>query len=183
MGRSRVSACFSSDAASDSVSGFPSDFSVTAESGVVVSFPIDDALDALEAVELSRPDGFEDGVIALFLDGDRLPIAAVAIDGAPSDDLGAVGDLLRNAAMSAPHVRGVVLGIVRSVPSDVGAGGSEKGRPRLWLDTAEVVSWLALAEQLGEVDVTLTEVVVVEPGGWFALSDGQIPESGGRCDE
>lgn len=183
MGRPPTPVCLNSDAVFDSVRTVPSKPMVSAESGVVVSFPIANALDALDAIQLSRPDRFDNGVIALLLDGDRLPMAALAIDGAPSDDLGPVGDLLRNAAAGAPVVRAVILGIVRPASSDVGTRGHENGQRRLWLDTAELVSWFALSEQLAEVDVTLTEVVVVEPDGWFALSEGQVPDSSGSDDE
>jgi hypothetical protein len=144
--------------------------------GVVVSFAIDSAADALDAIELSRPETFQSGVIALLLDANRVPIVALAVDGAPSDDLDPLADLLCAACQNAPQVWGVVLGIVRGAASDsLGPLRSSTAR-RLWLDTSEVVSWLDLGERLGRVDVELTEVVVLEPEGWFALSESRVPD-------
>ncbi len=165
MGRSRTTAIASSIL----------DPGTHERSGIAVSFTIDSAADALDAIELSRPETFQSGVIALLLDPGRVPIVALAVDGAPSDDLAPLADLLCAACENAPRVRGVVLGVVRDTASDsLGPLRASTAR-RLWLDTAEVLSWLDLGERLGFVGVELTEVVVLEPDGWFALSDSRVP--------
>jgi hypothetical protein len=145
-------------------------------SEVVLSFAIDSAADALDAIELSRPETFERGVIALLLDAGRVPIVALAVDGAPSDDMDPLAELLCAACQNAPRVRGIVLGIVRAAASDSLGPLRASAARRLWLDTAEVVSWLDLGERLGGVGVELTEVVVLEPDGWFALSESRVPD-------
>ena len=50
-------------------------------------WPIHDPFDAVDALDLSRPEGFESGVLVLFLDENREPTVVLAVHNAPAAEL------------------------------------------------------------------------------------------------
>ena len=80
--------------------------------------PLRTADDACEAIDLSRPAAFSEGLLVLLLDGTARPYLAVAVDDAPDDDIDQVATLLLGARELGHPIGGVVLGVYRQERTD-----------------------------------------------------------------
>ena len=125
--------------------------------------PLRNADDACDALDLSRPDGFGDGVVLLLLDASVRPYLAIAIDQAPPDQIDHLAALLGGARDLGHPIAGVVLGVFRPTRT-VGSAGSS-----MTIDGLQLAAWISLSRLLNELAITLVDVLVLEPGCWMSL--------------
>lgn len=125
--------------------------------------PLRNADDACDALDLSRPDGFGDGVVLLLLDASVRPYLAIAVDQAPPDQIDHLAALLGGARDLGHPIAGVVLGVFRPTRC-VGSTDLE-----LSVDGAELAAWVSLSRLLHGLAITLVDVLVFEPGRWMSL--------------
>jgi hypothetical protein len=133
------------------------------------------AEDACDALDLGRPDAFDDGLLVLLLDAEARPWLAVAAEHAPRDDIEAIAALLTCARDLGRPVAGVVLGIYRATRT-VGSAAV-----KMTIDGSQLAAWVSLSRLLQEADITLVDVLVFEPGRWMsfvAATSGETYPSG-----
>jgi hypothetical protein len=141
-------------------------------------FVIGTVIDALEAVELSRPDDFDSGIVAVLLDAERRPLVAVAIDGAPSNDLHRIAELLTSTPQD--RLAAIAFGIVRSENSAPTGQDDAGARFVQRIDDGDLVSWAEAARTCSNAGVEVVDVLVLEPGGWFAVSEARGSDVSGK---
>ena len=150
----------------------PSSFGTPTRPGanVHMHFPVLDAIDAFDAVEISRPEDFSEGVVAVLLDSGRIPLVAIAFEHAPSDELDRVAQYLADSATGL-RFEHVLLGIVRNKPSAPLALNNPAALQ--WIEQTELQAWDGASKVLATAGITLVDIVVVEPNGWFAVSESR----------
>jgi hypothetical protein len=133
-------------------------------------------VDALDALDLIRPGGFDCGVLVVLLDLHRRPIAGIAVDHAPSDELCAVAESIvrsvtgANGQVDPPpvwSVGSVVFGLVRETDTDPLL--AEKGG--LWLTSAELSAWRECQLLFAAHGIDATDLLVLEPSGWGSFRE------------
>ena len=119
--------------------------------------------DAFDAIDLSRPETFDDGVIVLLLDRTARPILAIAVEHAPEDDLDAIASLLSGVRERGHPIAGVVIGVYRPART-VGSKTI-----KMTIDGVQLAAWMSLSWLLHGAGITLVDVLVFEPGRWMSL--------------
>ena len=119
--------------------------------------------DAFDAIDLSRPETFSDGLIVLLLDPTARPTHAMAVEHAPDDDLDAIASLLSGLRDRGHPIAGVVIGVYRPART-VGPKAIE-----MTIDGVQLSAWMSLSRLLHVTGITLVDVLVFEPGRWMSL--------------
>jgi hypothetical protein len=145
-------------------------FSDESRTSSVAAFPIIDSIDAFEAIDISRPDDFDDGVIVLLLNDNDEPIVALAIEHAPLTNLDQIVDLLCESVHSGIDFSGVVFGMIRAVDSAPAERKGPHGNRVLWLPASAVAAWNDARNTLAGIGIAVVDIVVIEPSGWFGAA-------------
>lgn len=119
--------------------------------------------DAFDAIDLSRPGAFRDGLVVLLLDPSACPMLAMAVDHAPDDDIDAIAALLADVRDRGHPIAGVVLGVYRPART-VGSAAI-----KMTIDGLQLAAWMSLSRLLNGSGITLVDVLVFEPGRWMSL--------------
>jgi hypothetical protein len=100
----------------------PTTSAITAVAAIA-SFEILTTNDAVDAVELSRPEDFESGLLVLFLDDEDWLLGGLAVRRAPANTLTRIVELLLDARLNspadspadspAPRFSALIVGVVR----------------------------------------------------------------------
>ena len=125
--------------------------------------PLRTAEDACDALDLSRPPAFVDGIVVLLLDETVRPYLAIAVNHAPPDDIDRLAALLGGTRDLGHPIAGVVLGVFRPTRC---VGSTDL---KLSVDGAELAAWVSLSRLLHGLAITLVDVLVFEPGRWMSL--------------
>jgi hypothetical protein len=125
----------------------------------IADFEILTSIDAADAIELSRPQDFESGVIVLFLDDDRL-LGALAVARAPANSLTDIAELLIDARLGSPadsptpRFSGLVFGVI----------GPDALRP----SANQIADWQEAQHLLAGHGVALAHLITVSEDNWLA---------------
>ncbi len=149
----------------------------TAHQRVDAGFRVITPHDALDSLDIVRPSDFQVGVLVVFLDDEQRPMAGIAIDGAPSNELCAVGESIVRC-LADPHansvVHAVVFGIVRNRPRTFDAATDEVQPGRgsgLYVDSDELSSWQECQLLLANQGIDPLFLLVLEPDGWASFPE------------
>ena len=126
--------------------------------------------DAFDAIDLSRPGAFRDGLVVVLLDPSVRPLLAMAVDRAPEGNLDAIAALLADVRDRGHPIAGVVLGVYR--PTRTFGSAAIK----MTIDGMQLAAWMSLSRLLNVCGITLVDVLVFEPGRWMSLVAGTSSE-------
>jgi hypothetical protein len=140
--------------------------------------PIRSVADAFDAIFRSRPTTFDSGVLAVLLDHDDVPFAALAVDGAPSTRVCRVAELLlemRRHPTSAGDQRkgtwgGVVIGVFRGEPPK-----TETCDSALAISPCEQANYDEARHLLAGHGIALLELLVFDDDGWASYFEAVPP--------
>lgn len=144
-------------------------------STIATNFCVRSVEDALDCLDLIRPPDFQVGVLMTLLDGAHRPIAGIAIESAPSNELHVVAESIVRSLRSPqanPAVHAAVLAIVRNDHPTSGEGKREvrpDETPLLYLNPDELHSWRESQHLFAAQGIELLYLVVLEPMGWASL--------------
>ena len=118
-------------------------------------WPLRTVDDVFDAIDLSRPETFDDGLIVLLLDSAARPVLAMAVSNAPEDDIDAIATVLSAVREEGPGVAGVVLGVYRPTRT-VGSKAI-----KMTIDGTQLAAWMSLSRLLHDVAHESRQTVIV----------------------
>jgi hypothetical protein len=141
--------------------------------------PIRSENDAFDAIFRSRPTTFRSGVIAVLLDHDDVPFAALAVDGAPSTRVCHIAECLlemRRHPTSAVDKRGigswggVVIGVFRAEPPPTKTCDSV-----LAISPFERANYDEARHLLAGHGIAILDLLVFDDDGWASYTEATPP--------
>ena len=138
-------------------------------------WPIHDPFDAVDALDLSRPEGFESGVLVLFLDENREPTVVLAVHNAPADELDRIVTVIGEATSASDgnplrSTPAVILGIVRKLGAGADLTQSTPSPPSARAKELEDQNWRLAGQVLAGLGVDLVDVLALDDSCWSSMA-------------
>ena len=138
-------------------------------------WPIYNPFDAVDALDLARPQGFESGVLVLFLDGNREPTVVLAVHNAPADELDRIVAVIGEAtgASDGNHLGStpaVILGIVRKLGTGADVTPSTPSLSSARAKELRDQNWRLAGQILAGLGIDLVDVLALDDTWWSSMA-------------